>query len=80
MLENHKASLKHNHFNSSSLKGMKFKNMNSMMHTSSQFDKYASTIDGTQVSLQHYQVSMRSEVDPAEQAHNNMNLALGKPT
>ena len=54
--------------------------MNSMMHTSSQFDKYASTIDGTQVSLQHYQVSMRSEVDPAEQAHNNMNLALGKPT
>ena len=50
------------------------------MHTSSQFDKNASTIDGTQVSLQHYDVSMKTDIDRSEQAHNSMNLALGKPT
>ena len=34
------------------------------MNTSSQFDKNASTtIDGTQVSLQHYDVSLRTDVD-----------------
>ena len=54
--------------------------MSSLIHTSSQFDKNASTIDGTQVSLQHYDVSMRTDIDKTEQAHNAMNLALGKPT
>ena len=81
MLDNHKNKLKHSH--ASVLKqtqGMYIKNMSSLMHTSSQFDKNASTIDGTQVSLQHYDVSMKTDIDRSEQAHNSMNLALGKPT
>lgn len=54
--------------------------MNSIMHNSSQFDRgNASTIDGTQMSIQQ-QFEMRTEVDPLEQQHNCMNLALGKPT
>ena len=66
MLDNHKASLRH-YSNASSLIGGKpgkQKNMGSLMNTSSQFDKNASTtIDGTQVSLQHYDVSLRTDVD-----------------
>ena len=51
------------------------------MNNSSQFEKNAaSTIDGTLVSLQHYDVSLRTDADPADQAHNSMNLSLGKPT
>lgn len=83
MLDNHKASLRH-YSNASSLIGGKpgkQKNMGSLMNTSSQFDKNASTtIDGTQVSLQHYDVSLRTDVDANDQAHNSMNLSLGKPT
>lgn len=56
-------------------------NMNSIMHTSSQFDSKnmnnASTHDG---SIIQHSVSVKTEIDPFEQAHNNMNLALGKPT
>jgi len=65
---------------SQSVYGGKKLNMNSIMHNSSQFDKgNASTIDGTQMSIQQ-QFEMRTEVDPLEQQHNCMNLALGKPT
>ena len=60
-------------------------NMNSLMHTSSQFDSKnmnASTIDGGTVhsSLIQHSVSVKTDADPFEQAHNSMNLALGKPT
>ena len=54
-------------------------NVNSVMNTSSQFDKNASTLDGTQMSIQH-QFEMKTDVDPHEQQHNCMNLVLGKPT
>jgi hypothetical protein len=38
----------------------------------------ASTVDG---SINHlYDTSMNTQIDPLEQAHNSMNLALGKPT
>lgn len=57
------------------------KNMNSFMHSSSQFDNKnmnASTVDG---SINHlYDTSMFTQTDALEQAHNSMNLALGKPT
>ena len=55
--------------------------MNSLLNKSSQFDQgnMSTTIDGTQMSLQH-QFDISTEVDPAEQKHNAMNLALGKPT
>ena len=65
---------------SQSVYGAKKLNMNSIMHNSSQFDRgNASTIDGTQMSIQQ-QFEMRTEADPLEQQHNCMNLALGKPT
>lgn len=60
--------------------GVKMKNMNSFMHSSSQFDNKnmnASTIDG---SMNLYDTSMYTQTDAMEQAHNSMNLALGKPT
>jgi len=51
------------------------------MNSSSQFNKNASTtIDGTTVSLQNLDVSLPTDRGPAEQAHNSMNLQLGKPT
>jgi len=37
----------------------------------------ASTIDG---SMNLYDTSMYTQTDAMEQAHNSMNLALGKPT
>jgi hypothetical protein len=87
MLENHKLSLRNNSrvINKSTLSvnamDPKLKNMNSFLNTSSQFDKNASTtLDGTQVSLNNQDISMRTDVDPADQAHNSMNLSLGKPT
>lgn len=55
-------------------------NVNSVLNTSSQFDKgNASTLDGTQMSIQH-QFEMKTDIDPMEQQHNCMNLVLGKPT
>ena len=55
-------------------------NMNSFMHSTSQFDKgNQSTIDGTQMSIQN-KFEARTDLDPYEQRHNCMNLALGKPT
>ena len=55
-------------------------NMNSIMHSTSQFDKgNQSTIDGTQMSIQN-KFEARTDLDPYEQRHNCMNLALGKPT
>ena len=75
MLETHKMKLKH-----SFAGGVKMKNMNSFMHSSSQFDNKnmnASTIDG---SMNLYDTSMFTQTDAMEQAHNSMNLALGKPT
>lgn len=69
--------------NTSLIGGVKKMNMNSLMHTSSQFESknLASTIDGTNnSSLIHHSVSVKTDVDPFEQAHNSMNLALGKPT
>lgn len=54
--------------------------MSSLLNTSSHFDKAnASTVEGTQLSVQHM-FDMSTEIDPAEQRHNSMNLALGKPT
>ena len=55
--------------------------MSSLLNSSSQFDKgqLSTTVDGTQVSIQHA-FDMYTDVDPAEQRHNAMNLALGKPT
>ena len=54
-------------------------NYNSLMHNSSQFDRanMSSTIDN---SMNNNQFSISTEIDPMEQKHNAMNLALGKPT
>lgn len=56
-------------------------NFNSLMHNSSQFDRgnLSTTIDGSVNVHNHVSVST-TEVDPLEQKHNSMNLALGKPT
>lgn len=50
------------------------------MHNSSQFDRgnISTTLEGSQ--LQHNHFSVSTDVDPLEQKHNSMNLALGKPT
>jgi hypothetical protein len=83
-LMSNKLSLKHasrqtNSTLGAALGGKKYENMNSFFN--SNYDKNASTtIDGTQVSIQNYDISMRTDVDPVEQAHNSMNLSLGKPT
>lgn len=55
---------------------------NSLFGRSSQYDRAnaSTTVDGTLASLQYPEVSLKTDVDPLEQAHNNMNLALGKPT
>lgn len=77
MFENQKRHLKHP-VNSANIK---LKNMNDFLNSSSQFDKNNSTtIDGTQVSIQQHEISLRTDIDRGEQAHNSMNLTLGKPT
>ena len=51
------------------------------MHSTSQFDAKtgaASTLDQTMSNI--HDTSMYTNVDLMEQAHNSMNLALGKPT
>lgn len=51
------------------------------MHNSSQFDQgnmSTTAGDGSQLQQNHFSVS--TDVDPLEQKHNSMNLALGKPT
>lgn len=49
------------------------------MHNSSQFDKgNMSTVDNS--IMMNNQFSISTEIDPLEQKHNAMNLALGKPT
>ena len=55
---------------------------NSMFGRSSHFDRAnaSTTVDGTLASLQYPEISLKTDVDPLEQAHNSMNLALGKPT
>lgn len=78
MLETHKQKLRHNanlHHSQH-----RVKNMNSIMHSTSQFDKTgaASTLDQTMSHL--HDTSMYTNADLMEQAHNSMNLALGKPT
>ena len=50
--------------------------MSSLLNTSSHFDRAnASTVEGTQMSVQHV-FDSSTDVDPAEQRHNSMNLAL----
>lgn len=56
--------------------------MGSFFGRSSGYDKHnvSTTVDGTLASLQQQEVSLRTDVDRMDQAHNSMNLSLGKPT
>lgn len=70
--QNRKLSLKHPSRQTNSTIGeaivsKKFDNMKSLFNRSSQYDKNASTtLDGTQVSVQNYDISLRTDVDPID--------------
>lgn len=65
----------------STLSGVKPLKPGSYFNKSSiQNQNLSTTIDGTQFSIQQQYLEGKTDVDPLEQAHNTMNLSLGKPT